>query len=142
MIRSQIVKLHQDCIIYARYAGTTQLIRWGLPSLTSMPDLYVTKSTSSKSILQRWGLKSVPLQRPGSRVMIHSHQWSFHHLDMRSSTNPELRIEVCLEDLIVLEYPLNMEFKTLEMAVYKIKHDSITCNLVLVYRLPSASIIK
>ena len=49
---------------------------------------------------------------------------------------------VCLEDLIVSEYPLPKEFKTLEMAVYKIKHDSITYDLVVVYRLPSASVIK
>ena len=49
---------------------------------------------------------------------------------------------VCLEDLIVLEYPLTMEFKTLEMVMYKIKHDSIMYDLVVVYRLPSASIIE
>ena len=49
---------------------------------------------------------------------------------------------VCLEELIVLEYPQTVEFKTLEMAVYKIKHDSITYYLMVVYRLPSASVIK
>ena len=49
---------------------------------------------------------------------------------------------VCLEDLIVLESSLTMEFKSLEMAVYKIKHDSMMYDLVVVYRLPSASIIE
>ena len=50
IIRSQIApKLHN---IYARYAGTTHFIRQGLPSHTSIPGLYVTKSTSSKSILE------------------------------------------------------------------------------------------
>ena len=33
---------------------------------------------------------------------------------------------VCLEDLIVSEFPLTMEFKTHEMVMYKIKHYSIT----------------
>ena len=36
---------------------------------------------------------------------------------------------VCLEDLIVSEYPPTMEFKTLEMMVYKIIHDIITYDL-------------
>ena len=49
---------------------------------------------------------------------------------------------VCVEDLIILEYPLTTVFKTLEMAVYKMKHDSMMYDLVVVYRLPSASIIK
>ena len=35
-----------------------------------------------------------------------------------------------------------MELKTLEMAVYKIKHDSIMYNLVVVHRLPSTSVIE
>ena len=35
-----------------------------------------------------------------------------------------------------------MEFKTLKMAVYKIKHDSMKYDLVMVYRLQSASIIE
>ena len=49
---------------------------------------------------------------------------------------------VCLEDQLVSEYPLTTEFKTLEMAVYKIKHDSIMYDLLVVYRLPSASVIE
>ena len=52
------------------------------------------------------------------------------------------KVFVCLEDLIVSEFPLTMGFKTLDMAVYKIKHDSITYDLVVLYRLPSASVIK
>ena len=40
------------------------------------------------------------------------------------------------------EYPLTMELKTWKMALYKIKHDSIMYDLVVVCRLTGASIIE
>ena len=47
-----------------------------------------------------------------------------------------------MEDLIVLEYSLTSEFNSMEKVVYKIKDNSIKYDLVVVYRLPSASIIE
>ena len=96
-----------------------------------MPGLYVKKLTSSKNILWR-----------GVEICAITETWIKSDYSLTPTDIPPLGYEifyksrtegreggialVCLEDLIVSEYPLTTEFKTLEMVVRKFKHCSIT----------------